>query len=70
VPDLDDTCALQFPVSPGHGIGIHRQLLGNLPYRRQLLAAADRPGVSCVLDLLHQLQIDRNAGREVNPQVH
>ncbi len=59
---FDDPAVLQFAVGFGHGIRIGHDVLGKAANGGKLVFGAQCPRFNRVHDLLHQLQINRDAG--------
>src|SRR4051812_48369868 len=70
MPQLDDALVFELAVSLGDGVRIDHQLLGDRPDAGQLIARVKRTGLDAVLHLLHQLQVDGNAGGRVGAEQH
>jgi len=67
---LDDALAFQFGVGLGDGVAIDAQFLGQRADGRQRFAGTQRAGGRRVADLVHQLQVNRLAGLEINLKYH
>ena len=67
---LDDALAFQFGVGLGDGVAVDAQFLGQRADGRQRFAGPQRARSRRVADLVHQLQIDRLAGLEINLKNH
>ena len=63
VAQLDDAFVLELAVGLGHGVRVDHELLRQRADAGQLLARPQRAGFDGVLHLLHQLEVDGNAGR-------
>ena len=70
VAQLDHAFVFELAVGLGDGVGIDHELLRQRPDARQLFARPQRAGFDAVLHLLHQLEVDRHAGRGVGPKQH
>ena len=70
VLQLEDSFVFQLPVRADHGIGVHDQVLGDLADGRELIALPQRACFHRVLHLLHELEVERNAGGLVEPEDH
>src|SRR5581483_10645369 len=70
-PTFDDNAFLfQLAISPGNGVGIDRQLLGEHTDGRQLLARRQAAGRHLVFHLIDDLQVDRHAIVRGDVEVH
>jgi len=65
MPQLHDALVFEFPVSPHDGIRIHDEFLCESADRRKLISGTQGAYFDCVLDLLHQLKVERNARRGI-----
>src|SRR5712691_642682 len=70
VAQLDDAFVLELPVGFGHGVRVDHKFLRQRTDAGQLLARAERARFDAVLHLLHQLEVDGNAGRGIGPKEH
>ena len=67
---LDDALPLQFGIGLGDGVAIDAQFLGQRADGRQRFAGTQRARSRRLTDLVHQLQINRLAGLEINLKNH
>ena len=67
---FDDALVFQLCIGFGHGVSVHPQFLGQRPDARQGLAGPEAAAGGGVPDLLHELEIHRRAGLEINLQEH
>ena len=58
---LEETFVLQLPVRAHYSVGVHDQILGNLADGWELISFTERACLHRVLDLLHELHIERDA---------
>ena len=70
MPQLEDSFVLQLAVGADHGVGVHDQVLGELADGGKLIALAKRAGFHRVLHLLHELEVERNAGGLIEAKDH
>src|SRR5262245_29843429 len=70
VPQLDHALVLELAVCLGDRVGVDDELFRQRPDARQLLAGPERAGLDGVLHLLHQLEVDGNAGGRVGADDH
>ena len=70
VLQLENPFVFQLPVRADHGIGVHDQVLGDLADSRELIALAERTCFHRVLHLLHELEVERNAGGLIQSKDH
>src|SRR5690606_32419092 len=68
VPQLYQAGVLHLPVSLGHRVWIHHEVLREPAYPRQLIAGPQRTDLDRVPHLLDQLQINRNPGLRAYPK--
>src|SRR5687768_13185686 len=70
LPQLDDAFVLELAICLGHRVRIDHELLREGTNAGQLLARTQRTRLDAVLHLLHQLEVDGNAGRRVRSEHH
>jgi hypothetical protein len=68
--DFDDAFMLELAVGFGDGIWVDDERFGHLSDARQLIARAESAGFDGVFHLLHELEVDGNAGAVVESADH
>ena len=67
---FDHPFVFELAIDLGDRVWIDDQLLGQRPDAGQLLARAQRAGFDGVLHLLHQLEVDGDAGGRIRAEQH
>lgn len=70
MPKFDQPFVLEFGVCLGHRVVADDELLGECPDAREEVAVLEDPCVDGVTDLLHDLQVDRDASGGVESEEH
>src|SRR5437016_3374011 len=73
MPEFDHAFAIQFRISLHDSVGADYKFLGQGTDGGQLIAWPEDAAFDCVPDLLHQLDVDRNATSRIHskkPQPH
>src|SRR5438105_4235039 len=61
MPEFNDSLMLELAIRAGDSVGIDHEIFRHLAHAWKLIAGLDRAGLDCVLDLLDQLKIKRDA---------
>ena len=60
--ELDDIFVLELPIDPNYGVGIDDEISGEISNRWELITRTQRADGHCMLDLFHELDVNRNPG--------